>query len=141
MKGATYQISDTDLTQLISIHAPVKGATYGAYCSLPAKDFNPRSREGSDNRQDINKHDPAGISIHAPVKGATIRKKYYEAYQRISIHAPVKGATKDFLKFKESVNISIHAPVKGATVFIFGYCQRYPYFNPRSREGSDAIGY
>ena len=58
---------------VISIHAPVKGATwYNQYNSTC--DY--------------------GISIHAPVKGAThgrIIDTEYTIY--ISIHAPVKGAT------------------------------------------------
>ena len=37
----------------ISIHAPVKGATYGVACrSQSARNFNPRSREGSDTKLD-----------------------------------------------------------------------------------------
>ena len=57
---------------IISIHAPVKGATgaegQGEGC--------PR------------------ISIHAPVKGATHSDPYDVDYSQISIHAPVKGATR-----------------------------------------------
>ena len=33
--------------------------------------------------------------------------------------------------------ISIHAPAKGATECRLGEIERYHYFNPRSREGSD----
>ena len=58
-------------TILISIHAPVKGATL---------------------RCNMGKHIPI-ISIHAPVKGATITDKLYPCSRQISIHAPVKGAT------------------------------------------------
>ena len=56
---------------LISIHAPVKGATDG----LRLGEFLFR------------------ISIHAPVKGATAPDPAQAAALRISIHAPVKGAT------------------------------------------------
>ena len=57
---------------VISIHAPVKGATHrrqsrGRHASY----FNPRSREGSDVHH--RRHLVAiEISIHAPVKGATM---------------------------------------------------------------------
>ena len=56
----------------ISIHAPVKGATVSPRCfHSRCPDFNPRSREGSDDRlADWLAHHP--ISIHAPVKGATV---------------------------------------------------------------------
>ena len=49
VKGATLQIVQ-DLDQfVISIHAPVKGATdYEVSLDEDKYDFNPRSREGSD---------------------------------------------------------------------------------------------
>ena len=58
-------------TRMISIHAPVKGATGTAeQRRVRHQDFNPRSREGSD----LGVHPVVQlmpISIHAPVKGAT----------------------------------------------------------------------
>ena len=56
------------------------------------KNFNPRSREGSDDSlPDI---DPLGeISIHAPAKGATFIVVFVFVVICISIHAPAKGAT------------------------------------------------
>ena len=55
----------------ISIHAPVKGATSSATGTAAlASDFNPRSREGSDQGKAFVFSD-YDISIHAPVKGAT----------------------------------------------------------------------
>ena len=57
--------------KLISIHAPVWGATY---------------YDLKDNRVLV-------ISIHAPVWGATILFLLALALLKISIHAPVWGAT------------------------------------------------
>ena len=61
--------------KVISIHAPVKGATNDAliraFYDFPA----------------------LNISIHAPVKGATERHLLVAPPVEISIHAPVKGAT------------------------------------------------
>ena len=56
---------------VVSIHAPVKGATgfYRGSCFSGA------------------------VSIHAPVKGATIRRCHGFQAVVVSIHAPVKGAT------------------------------------------------
>ena len=77
----------------ISIHAPVKGATYSRrltdsvllYFNPRSREgsdslhpsgwacrfhFNPRSREGSDGIRRPSQQE-FGISIHAPVKGAT----------------------------------------------------------------------
>ena len=61
-----------DVAIIISIHAPVKGATCDA-----RKKYNV----------------PAMISIHAPVKGATMHGLGNDFVFLISIHAPVKGAT------------------------------------------------
>ena len=82
------------LRRLISIHAPAKGATCGAEVAVllvrisihaPAKgatraertyhgthhNFNPRSREGSDEVLLYAIQQGTAISIHAPAKGAT----------------------------------------------------------------------
>ena len=59
------------LPLLISIHAPVKGATGTQYLDLLL----------------------GSISIHAPVKGATRVHQPLRGSYQISIHAPVKGAT------------------------------------------------
>ena len=60
--------------------------------SLHLHHFNPRSREGSDDKSETY---PTyeGISIHAPAKGATMCVGGYLVIGRISIHAPAKGAT------------------------------------------------
>ena len=123
---------------MISIHAPVKGATYSV------------------SRQEY----VLLISIHAPVKGATIPKIKPKEKRIISIHAPVKGATTGRLFICAWNSISIHAPVKGATPHpkhkqvedcqfqftlpwrerLLRYSRRIRgcfYFNSRSREGSD----
>ena len=100
----------------ISIHAPAKGATrtypvpeYSEY------NFNPRSREGSDENLRLLKNFVCKISIHAPAKGATTNSANFTFIPRISIHAPAKGAT----------NTTDQGIVKAIN------------FNPRSREGSD----
>ena len=60
---------------IISIHAPVKGATFAVAVTV---------------------YMHKEISIHAPVKGATVKRLgYLDHILLISIHAPVKGATYD----------------------------------------------
>ena len=81
---------------------------------LGVEDFNPRSREGSDEESVYSYH-VSRISIHAPAKGATLSYAHDSIVSRISIHAPAKGAT------------------KGTTLPLTSKI----YFNPRSREGSD----
>ena len=54
--------------------------------------FNPRSREGSDENG-IETKRVTKISIHAPARGATDFDKGYLLGMGISIHAPARGAT------------------------------------------------
>ena len=118
VKGATpFKSSIVYALPLISIHAPVKGATIcSTSSSKRSSDFNPRTREGCDSGTD-------------PV---------YWGTTLISIHAPVKGATCYGSGVKWSVqNISIHAPVKGATLCKNLVVRARRYFNPRTREGCD----
>ena len=70
-RGAT--IIDLTYTEIgsISIHAPTRGATIAlSVFSVPVRNFNPRSHEGSD------------LDIYALI-----------AEEFISIHAPTRGAT------------------------------------------------
>ena len=60
-----------DMTNKISIHAPMKGATFISHALQYAN----------------------VISIHAPMKGATSSITNDYKYPHISIHAPMKGAT------------------------------------------------
>ena len=117
MKGATPGFRVPVYSgSVISIHAPVKGATCNDVdvCGR-ISDFNPRTREGCDlckrcgffNHSNFNPRTREGcdtvrplfaclvscISIHAPVKGATPRQTYAATSATISIHAPAKGAT------------------------------------------------
>ena len=144
----------------ISIHAPVKGATLGPasppwfwprfqstlpwrerqmqlswyrskylfQSTLPWRErlhlndavfkcnnFNPRSREGSDEGK-------AFIIRYHAIFQSTLPWRERRQCQILSLK----------LRF-----ISIHAPVKGATTLSLPKKSTKPYFNPRSREGSD----
>ena len=78
---------------MVSIHAPVKGATFaGTESALQGAGFNPRTRKGCD----ASSHSLFflyAVSIHAPVKGATALAASGKLSGDVSIHAPVKGAT------------------------------------------------
>ena len=98
--------------------------------------FNPRSREGSDETF-LNIDNMVIISIHAPARGATFFRHFvypllhyfnprsregsdviipvHVAVDTISIHAPARGATVFFNAFSRILVISIHAPARGAT--------------------------
>jgi len=101
---------------VVSIHAPVWGATSKLGCYLCAR---------------------CRVSIHAPVWGATLFSPAAAKVEEVSIHAPVWGATDaakelDALQkfqstrpcgarhgsktvFTSGNRVSIHAPVWGAT--------------------------
>ena len=70
-KGCDLRHHETECRLLVSIHAPVKGATLIAkYRYAIASGFNSRTRKGCDvDPQDYRLQLP--VSIHAPVKGAT----------------------------------------------------------------------
>ena len=99
----------------ISIHAPAKGATkltigigeiilfqsthprrvrLSTRCSNGVdENFNPRTREGCDEIDELFIERKLLISIHAPAKGATLKNVFNKIASFISIHAPAKGAT------------------------------------------------
>ena len=123
----------------ISIHDPARGATF---CHLLAllntRNFNPRSREGSDGPSDV-------TLLTVPVFQSTLPRGerhlpqtrcpenvYFNPRSRegsdedvttkvdsleISIHAPARGATSTYQHTHYSTRISIHAPARGATDF------------------------
>ena len=132
-----FLLSSAGAFSIISIHAPARGAT--PFCFVLA----PR----------------CAISIHAPARGATKFVRHLCLIPYISIHAPARGATVLDARQGKVLKISIHAPARGATSALLTsviiptfqstlprgerpfcrlYCRYTAYFNPRSREGSDA---
>ena len=85
--------------------------------------FNPRSREGSDSKQDRGII-AVNISIHAPARGATICHHQLTPSCIISIHAPARGATATVVHHIYPADISIHAPARGATGVAYRYVAR-----------------
>ena len=78
--------------------------------------FNPRSREGSDTA-------PPVKAIHNTPFQSTLPRRERRSHQstkdtspKISIHAPAKGATSCSINMQDGCSISIHAPAKGATL-------------------------
>ena len=121
-----------------AIHAPAKGATSVLRrLRSTLRDFNPRSREGSDSGC----HIFASVHYHfnprsregsdKSWKSSTDGGQYFNPRSRegsdfprrvrylqgtcISIHAPAKGATQIRMLAGLFSGISIHAPAKGAT--------------------------
>ena len=101
--------------------------------------FNPRSREGSDGSHLPPGHILCPISIRAPARGATaicavgMLIFYFNPRSR-------EGSDYSHLDIVVVVIISIRAPARGATGSSNMICRIISlYFNPRSREGSDSV--
>ena len=101
------------------------------------RDFNPRSREGSDKFHSIVTGNCL-ISIRAPARGATVFRNHHrhlDLFQSALPRGERLANTALMLKYR---GISIRAPARGATVLLSASPSSTRYFNPRSREGSDA---
>ena len=83
----------TQEVNLISIHAPPRGATNLAVGS--SADYTFQFTPLREGRRDSNAAGDGqdAISIHAPPRGATITHVFCAAILAISIHAPPRGAT------------------------------------------------
>ena len=79
------------------------------------------------------------VSIHAPARGATQYRGGGAEGNLVSIHAPARGATREAGFSDRDVSVSIHAPARGATHGHLIERNMERGFNPRSREGSDAV--
>ena len=147
----------------ISIHAPARGATGDAKdIWLAVRNFNPRSREGSDHKfissaskmRYFNPRSREGSDIQPTRNKRETADKFQSTLPRgerrallgtltndeqISIHAPARGATPFGRIFRLFAAISIHAPARGATDDLLAFLGQDQDFNPRSREGSDGI--
>ena len=98
--------------------------------------FNPRSREGSDQSVFLQKPIVV-ISIHAPVKGAT--KKILELRKSLPYFNPRSREGSDLIRSSREAIYSNFNPRsrEGSDVVLHPLKIEILYFNPRSREGSD----
>ena len=117
-RGATQRATLMILRNEVSIHAPARGATRFLVAGCwHGGGFNPRTREGCDTFAGICEQLAKIVSIHAPARGATAVFAAVIFGGFVSIHAPARGATD-----------SLPAP------------RRRPFrFNPRTREGCDLM--
>ena len=117
-RGATSTAGSDQDAIWISIHAPARGATCQMFLRQPLfHHFNPRSREGSDGRL----RPPTGMHRNFNPRsreGSDENRMYSLRETDISIHAPARGATRADAVRQINADISIHAPARGATAFI-----------------------
>ena len=101
--------------QVISIHAPPRGATLSFLgAASPKQNFNSRPSARGDA------HESRCLQS-----------------SNISIHAPPRGATQNYSKLYGAWKISIHAPPRGATTARRGSPGGFPYFNSRPSARGD----
>ena len=138
MKGATEIYNFETNLLVVSIHAPMKGATI----DLPSTTmidfrFNPRTHEGCDLLAHFS-FLPTVCFNPRTHEGCDVWSEEATCYPAVSIHAPMKGATITFLSclcsaycfnprthegcdggrrfwILDCTGVSIHAPMKGAT--------------------------
>ena len=118
--GCDHNVKYLVKNEIVSIHAPVWGATKvpalprGDFCFNPRtrvgcdlstsgwsackRCFNPRTRVGCDQAV-LELDAKSSVSIHAPVWGATVAVCPELVWSDVSIHAPVWGATSLIAKF------------------------------------------
>jgi len=103
-------------SQVVSIHAPARGATSNSICDLIFfRCFNPRTREGCDACRQC--ADIQGcVSIHAPARGATPALNLPAPDLSFQSTHPrgVRRNTITVTTYAEAV--SIHAPARDATL-------------------------
>jgi hypothetical protein len=104
-------------TGYISIHAPAWGATRGKKHQIhdTIRDFNPRSRMGSDTTFPQRMSLPGNFNPRSRMGSDQSTAKCTDKTQHISIHAPAWGATLLIMRYHLLPMISIHAPAWGAT--------------------------
>ncbi len=96
---------------------PRRERQHSAFFVIKTRNFNPRSREGSD---------PLSVGLAV----------YQYRFQSTLPRRERRDCPIDFIKLS---NISIHAPAKGATRQRLMQVKMVKNFNPRSREGSDIL--
>ena len=161
MKGATpVTVKVANYKVSISIHAPVKGATWRGcrHCSWNYY-FNPRTREGCDQKNLKSKYSDIYFNPRTRegcdfiLISSLALEEIFQSTHPWRVRPIVPLSTSLCFLFQSThpwrvrltifvepfllVCISIHAPVKGATWWCFYLFKRKIYFNPRTREGCD----
>ena len=94
MWGATATTKMVSVAELISIHAPMWGATIDTLLyHIEVVNFNPRTHVGCDRRLWLNGNKYSNFNPRTHV-GCDVANDQWNSLTPISIHAPMWGATK-----------------------------------------------
>ena len=123
---------------MVSIHAPVRGATVEDPHNAELYVLQSTRPQGARRRP--TRSPPSTVCCFNPRarKGRNLACSHVFAHRRfVSIHAPARGATGRHASLHGGLLVSIHAPARGATVgndlIVYGAMG----FNPRARKGRD----
>ena len=152
------RVRNKETGQLVSIHAPARGATTLADQSDGLVFVSIHAPARGATRRYLSKRRSRSVSIHAPARGATCICFCSRLKHDVSIHAPARGATRRECRPFVREYVSIHAPARGATQPRFTlhgttkFQSTHPQgvrlssvidptlidcFNPRTRKGCD----
>ena len=101
--------------QLVSIHAPVRGATSSSERAIVGLRFQSTRPCGARPKRLVDAGKIIGFNPRARAGRDVHPVALDEASRAVSIHAPVRGATHNSLHPIHDLAVSIHAPVRGAT--------------------------
>ena len=121
-----YYVYSTLATDQVSIHAPARGATRSSCGPRSARSsFNPRAREGRDQRGSGEADERSGFNPRAREGRDGVRATESPRTRTFQSTRP-RGARREYLRIRGNRSrVSIHAPARGAT-----RCRRVPRAPP-----------
>ena len=123
--------------KLVSIHAPVQGATVkGDACDTLRKSFNPRTRAGCDF---IIRGLKCSVIVFQSTHPCRVRRSLSTSSSESSMFQSTHPCRvrPSGTRAPKKIFVSIHAPVQGATPRLMLYFRMENSFNPRTRAGCD----
>ena len=124
----------------VSIHAPLRGATFSARPSLSIPTMFQSTRPcGARPRTSRRSLTRPVVSIHAPLRGATLAQCVPLAINLVSIHAPLRGAT-SLMSLMAEIRDCFNPRAPAGRDWLPPFASpASPCFNPRAPAGRDAM--
>ena len=135
--GRLYNQTLLFITFVVSIHAPVRGATVQVCLQLRPYCFNPRPRAGGDDKIKGVLRAPKKFQSTPPCGGRRWRESQNGGFMASFNPRPRAGGDTGCRGTRLAIIVSIHAPVRGATGRVWRSVINANCFNPRPRAGGD----
>ena len=127
--GAAIRVSD-----VVSIHAPTRGATGTPVCPASPRGFNPRAHAGRDLQKEG--HEAYLVFQSTRPRGARLASRERKTHCLVSIHAPTRGATMMGVAAGRITRFQSTRP-RGARLNEPLWLEYRGSFNPRAHAGRD----